>query len=109
MDTDSDDKSEDSSLKENDRKMGTLETAFAVMKAYCAINVLLLPLSFVNGGYLFSPLMMMFACFFETLCAVRLSSVALKYKIWTYPGIAKKAMGEKGATILRIMLALGHI
>ena len=89
--------------------MGTLATFFAILKAYCAINVLLLPISFVNGGFILSPLMMIFACFFETLCAVRLSTVANKYKIWTYPGIAKKAMGEKGYQILRLFLAIAHI
>ena len=78
------------------RNMGTFKTYFALLKAYCAINVLLLPLSFKNGGYILSPIMMVIACFFETLCAIRLSAVANKYKIWTYPGIAMRAMGNPG-------------
>ena len=76
--------------------MGVFETFFAVLKAYCAINVLLLPLSFKNGGYLLSPICMMAACFFETLCAIRLSDVANKYNIWTYPLIVKRALGNGG-------------
>lgn len=58
------------------KKMNSYQTFFAVVKAYCAINVLLLPRSFVNGGYLLSPVMMLIACFFETLCAMRLTTVA---------------------------------
>ena len=64
---------------ENDGKMGTFGTFFAIIKAYCAINVLLLPRSFANGGYLLSPLAMIFACVFETMCAVRLTTVAQQY------------------------------
>ena len=55
------------------KKMNTTETVFAVVKAYCAINVLLLPRSFANGGYMLSPIAMMVACFFEALCAARLT------------------------------------
>ena len=57
-------------------KMGTLATCFAVMKAYCAINVLLLPCSFANGGYVLSPIAMLVAVSFESLCAARLTTVA---------------------------------
>ena len=91
------------------RTMGTFMTFFTLIKAYCAINVLLLPLSFRNGGYILSPVMMVVACFFQTLCAIRLSEVANKYKIWTYPGIALRAMGNKGYQTLRLLLMLAHI
>ena len=91
------------------RNMGSFKTYFALLKAYCAINVLLLPKSFKNGGYILSPCMMATACFFETLCAIRLSNVANKFKIWTYPGIAMRAMGNKGFQALRVCLLLAHI
>ena len=61
------------------KKMNTCQTFFAVVKAYCAINVLLLPRSFVSGGYMLSPIAMMVACFFEALCAARLTTVAQQY------------------------------
>ena len=61
------------------KKMGPVKTFFAIIKAYCAINVLLLPRAFANGGYLLSPIAMMTACFFEALCAARLTSVAHQY------------------------------
>ena len=58
------------------KKMGPFKTYFAVIKAYCAINVLLLPRSFVNGGFVLSPIALLVAGFFETLCALRLTQVA---------------------------------
>jgi hypothetical protein len=75
------------------KKMGKLATFFAVIKAYCAINVLLLPLSFVNGGYLLSPAAMLVAVFFEGLCAVRLANLANKFGIFSYPALVRKALG----------------
>ena len=50
--------------KPKKQKMGTLATFFAILKAYCAINVLLLPLSFSEGGYILSPCAMLIALFF---------------------------------------------
>ena len=67
---------EKANTSSNMKKMGTVKTFFAVLKGYCAINVLLLPCSFANGGYLLSPIAMIVACFFEALCAARLTSVA---------------------------------
>ena len=58
------------------RKMGPCETFFAIAKSYCAVGILLLPKSFVNGGFVLSPLALFTACFFESMCAARLTSVA---------------------------------
>ena len=63
--------------KSRTRKMGTITTFFAVLKAYCAINVLLLPCSFASGGYLLSPFAMFIACFFEGMCAYKLCKVGV--------------------------------
>ena len=88
--------------------MGTFKTFFAVLKAYCAINVLLLPCSFANGGYLLSPIAMIVACFFEALCAARLTSVAQQYEIYSYPLLMQKAMGDKGLLAARVFLSIAH-
>ena len=66
-------------------KMNNFKTFFAVIKAYCAINVLMLPMQFANGGYLLSPIMLIVACFFECLCAIKLSEIAIKYNMFSYP------------------------
>jgi len=51
-------------LPEKKKKMNPTEVFFAVLKAYCAINVLLLPLSFSEGGYILAPGAMCIALFF---------------------------------------------
>ena len=61
------------------KRMGPVKTFFAIMKAYCAINVLLLPKAYTTGGYLFSPLALMTGCFFESTAAVKLTQIARKY------------------------------
>ena len=42
-------------------KMNKVQSFFALCKCYCAINVLLTPKSFKNGGYLFSPIALLLA------------------------------------------------
>ena len=97
------------SMIEPSRKMGTISTFFAVLKAYCAINVLLLPCSFASGGYLLSPLAMITACFFEGLCAYKLCKVGVTYGISSYPLIAYKAIGSKGRSAVRLLIGLAHL
>ena len=101
-------KSRTSSFRDTHQKMGPLATFFAIIKAYSAINVLLLPLSFAEGGYILSPCAMAFACFFESMSAARLTKVANKYKIFSYPLLMKKAMGQKGLIAARVALSLAH-
>ena len=66
------------------KKMGTFQTFIGMIKSYCAINLLLLPKAFANGGYALSVSAMILATFFEALCAFRLSTVARKYKVYSY-------------------------
>jgi hypothetical protein len=42
-------------------KMNKVQTFFALCKCYCAINVLLTPKAFKNGGYMFSPISLFIA------------------------------------------------
>ena len=78
------------------------------MKAYCAINVLLLPNAFAEGGYILSPCAMVFALIFQGMTAKILTDVALEQKIYSYPLIMEKAMGKKGLIIARVCLSLAH-
>lgn len=89
-------------------KMGPVKTFFAIIKAYCAINILLLPYSFAKGGYILSPCAMAVAVFFEALCAARLSTVAKQFGIYSYPLIMERALGRKGMIFARVVLALSH-
>ena len=88
--------------------MGPFATFVAVLKAYCAINILLLPCSFASGGYLLSPAAMIVACFFEGLCAYKLCKVAVAYGIFNYPNIAYRAIGWKGRALVRLLIGLAH-
>ena len=57
--------------------MGNLSTFFAIVKAYMAINILLTPRSFVNGGYLLSPFALLIAFLIEGMSSFRMVNVAL--------------------------------
>lgn len=99
---------EEATTKSSPPKMGPMKTFFAIVKAYCAINVLLLPYSFAQGGYILSPCAMALSLFFEALCAARLCKVAQQLDIYSYPLIMERAMGKKGLIISRLVLALSH-
>ena len=47
------------------KKLSNWDTFVAVAKAYCAINVLLLPCSFKNGRYIIAPVALAVACSFH--------------------------------------------
>ena len=88
--------------------MGIFETFIAMFKAYCAINVLLLPKAFANGGFILSPSALLVATIFEAFCAVRLSMIARHFKIYSYSLLMQKAMGQWGLQAARICLGLAH-
>ena len=58
--------------------MSNIRTYFALVKAYMAIGILLTPRSFVNGGYVLSPLALIVATAFECFSSMRLVNVALE-------------------------------
>jgi amino acid permease len=88
--------------------MGTVATFFAVLKGYCAINVLLLPRSFVNGGFILSPAMICVSCTLEATCAVLISNIALKYGIYDYLALVEHAYGTTAKKVVRTILCLVH-
>ena len=90
-------------------KMSNLRTYFALVKAYMAINILLTPRSFVNGGYFFSPIAMIIATIFESFSSVRLVNVALELQVFSYPLLMQLAMGKAGLTIANVFLAIAHV
>lgn len=88
--------------------MGTFYTYIAVFKAYMAINILLTPRAFVNGGYILSPFALAIAFTIEAFSSVRLMNVALDTGIYSYPLLMRHALGDKGFLISHICLALAH-
>ena len=75
--------------KEVPDKMDRCQTFFALCKSYCSINVLLIPKSFHNGGYLLSPIAIVIGGLLQAICAVKLSQCALAIKKASYSDIAK--------------------
>lgn len=75
----------------NDNKMAKMSrsaTFFAICKGYCAINILILPKNFSNGGWLVGVLSVFLACFLVLFCARKLVECANKTGIYNYGGIA---------------------
>jgi len=75
------------------KKMTPFQAYFALIKAYCAINILLLPKGFRNGGYVLSPIALIVSCFFETLCAIKLAECGRKLNKCSYSDIVYEALG----------------
>ena len=90
------------------RKFGCFGTYVAMFKAYCSMNVLLLPKAFANGGYVLSPSALLVATIFEAMCAVRLSMIARQFKIYNYSLLMEKALGPWGLMAGRICVSLAH-
>ena len=87
-------------------EMNQFQAYFALLKAYCAINVLLLPKAFRNGGYALSPLALIVACTFECTCAIKLSHCGNFTKKISYADIVKHAFGQRAQTVFQIMIAI---
>lgn len=87
-------------------KIGPLATFLALIKGYCAIVVLILPKSFVNGGYLMSPAILIISAILTTICAIKLVQAGLKTNIMSYSLIGEKAMGKGGRKLVDTMIAL---
>lgn len=85
--------------------MNMFQAYFALLKAYCAINILLLPKSFRNGGYVLSPITLICACIFEGTCAIKLSQCGLLTGQISYTDIVKKALGPRIHSIIKVVLA----
>jgi len=85
--------------------MGCFQTFFAIIKAYTSLSIFFLPMGFKQGGWLFSPIVLVIACFFETTCAIKLVQVARKYEIYNFPDIVEFALGKTYRTIFEIIAA----
>ena len=90
------------------RKLSYFETYIAVIKGYCAILIILLPKSFSNGGYIFSPIAMLLSGFVTTICVQKLVQTGLKYDVFSYSLICQKVLGKQGKMISDVMICLSQ-
>lgn len=89
-------------------RMGSVVTYFALIKGYTTMSLFTMPIGFKYGGWLFSPLILLFVCFFETTMAIRLSWVANHIKIYHYPEIVEYAFGRGVRLFFDIVVAVLH-
>lgn len=89
-------------------KMGSVTSYFAIIKAYTTMNIFTIPIGFKYGGWLFSPIILAFVCFFETTMAIKLSTVAHSVRIYHYPDLVEYAYGKTTRFYFQIVLAVLH-
>ena len=73
-----------------------------------AINILLTPKSFVNGGFILSPIALIIVTSIESFSSWRLVHVAQETGIASYPLLLQKAIGNKGLVLAHFFLAFAH-
>lgn len=88
--------------------MNRVQAFFAICKCYCAINVLLVPKQFANGGFVLSPTALIISSFLQGMCAIKLTQCGMATRKISYPDIAGKALGTIGKRVLEVMLSIVH-
>lgn len=73
--------------------MDNFSTYAALCKGYCAINILILPKQFDNGGWLVGIVAIFVAAFFVLACAQMLVKCGLRHNTYNYSEIARLALG----------------
>ena len=90
-------------------KMTTFETYIALLKAYCAISVLVMPKAYMNGGWAASSAFQIASAVLTTICAFKLLEAGLKLELYSYSLVVEKVLGKKGRIALDIMIAITQI
>ena len=88
------------------KPMNCIQAYFALLKAYCAINILLLPKAFKNGGWLLSPIALAISCLFQTTCAIKLAQCGNHTGLISYPDIVNLAFGPKIQRAFQVIIAI---
>lgn len=89
----------------NVTKLSPFMTYIAIIKGYCAILILFIPSTYVNGGWAASSILFIFAAWISTLCVIRLIETGLKIGIYSYSDIVERALGRKAKLLSDIMIA----
>ena len=82
--------------KDDDKRtrMNACMTYFAIMNGYTTMSLFTLPIGFKYGGWIFSPIVLLVACFVETFAAVRLIQAARVAKIYSYTDLVEFQLGK---------------
>ena len=86
--------------------MSDFDVFVALFKSYCAINVLILPKNFENGGWLVGLLAIVFGGCLVCFCAHKLVQCAFVVDRYDFRKVVKRALGSVGCHVLGIILAV---
>lgn len=78
----------------------------AIIKGYCAVSILMMPVSFFNGGFVASPVTLLVAGFITLLCVNKLIECGLHYECYSFPKICELALGTVGKRMIDLMICL---
>lgn len=70
--------------------------------------VLILPKSFMNGGYIASPITLVFSSTLTTICALKLVEAGLKVNVFDFSAIGEKALGKIGRITIDMILMITY-
>lgn len=87
-------------------KLTPFETYIALIKGYCAILILFIPSTYVNGGWGMSTLLFIFAAWISTVCVIQLVEAGVRTGIYSYGGIVEKTLGKRAKLLADIMIAM---
>ena len=93
-------------VKSKVKKLGPATTFLTLLKGFVASAVLYLPKSFVNGGYGFSILALVFSCIVTTYCSMLLLAVQKEIGASSYTEIGQKLYGNVGKAFVNLALCL---
>jgi len=88
--------------------MNACMTYFAIVNGYTTISIFTIPIGFKYGGWLFSPIILAWACFVETFAAVRLIQAARECQIFQYTDMVEYSLGKTYKQVFQIMIAVLH-
>ena len=86
--------------------MSKIQTFAALCKGYCAINILILPKQFENGGWLVGLISIFAAVAFVLNSALKLVKCGHKLQVYNYSQIALIAFGVRGKILVDVFLSL---
>jgi len=90
------------------KKLGAIATAFSIFKGFVGTGILYMPLNFVNGGYVFSPVALVLSVLLTLYCSKLLLETREKVG-GSFSEIGLKTLGPKGKILVDIMLATSQI
>ena len=83
-------------------------TFFTLIKGFIGTGILYLPMSFYDGGYLFSPIAMIISLILTQVCIIKLIRATDNCKAKSFSDLGLKAYGQTGKTAVGIFLILSQ-